>query len=244
MSATWYLLSPLSAKKMNALEEECQAAIDAHLEEHPDSEDTYGEIAAGGVVPGEAEVVAAHQRLSLPAPDDKLLKRLARCKSALSIDRPGALETDPLQVSILRFLLERIGKGLVLFNDYPLETADDAIVRLQELSGAPGFEGEEDEELDDDVVVPPPGPITGTTGMDRASRILGVFKAVDKNTELAIDVRRAFARVSELARRYAALIYEDGVMPDALAAKALGVPSAELERAAAALDEALRDIRD
>jgi hypothetical protein len=244
MSATWFLLSPLSAKKMIALEEECQAAIDAYLEEHSDCEDAYGELAAGGVVPEEAEVVAAHQRLSLPAPDDKLLKRLARCKSALSIDRPGPLETAPLQVSILRFLLERVGKGLVLFNDYPLETADDAIVRLQELAGAPGFEGEEDEEIDEHEEAPAPSLISATTGMDRAARILGVFKAVDKNTELAIDVRRAFARVSELARKYAALIYEDGAMPDALAAKALGAPSAEVERAAAALDEALRDIRD
>jgi hypothetical protein len=244
MSAPWLLLSPLTTKKMLALQHECEAVIEEYRAAHPDCEDVCGEIAVGGDVPTAEEVSAAHKDRDLPLPDP-VLKRLARCRTSLTIVEPGDVEVDLLQLSVLRFLLERLGKGLVRLADYPLEISDEALERLRQERGARGFDGEDDEEAEGELGVEPRGPgQQAMSGLARANRILAVFKATDRNVDLAIDVRRAFGRISELSRRYAMLIYEEGGLPDAQAAQALGVSADDLEAAAASLDQALRYIRE
>jgi hypothetical protein len=239
MGTTWLLLSPFTSKKMLALKQECEAVVKEYRDAHPDLADTCGELAVGTDVPTPDEVEAAHDERDLPL-SDAVLKRLARCRTSLTIDEPGDLEVDRLQLSVLRFLLERLGKGLVKLEDYPLETSDEVLERLKEQRGAPGFDGDEDEEVEDDDEVAH----KAIVGLERATRILAVFKATDRNVDLAIDVRRAFGRISELARRYGALIYEEGPVSDSQAAKALGVSADDLVAAAVSLDEALRHIRE
>lgn len=123
MSATFRLLAPLLPREMLDLEAACEREVEAYLHEHPDCEDEWGEIVAGGPLPTREEVVAAYRLYRLDL-SDEVLERLDACQSSLSIDRPGDLDTDRLQVSVLRLFLERAGRALVMFNDYPLVPAE------------------------------------------------------------------------------------------------------------------------
>lgn len=155
MSATWFIYSPLAPQQMRSLEEECDSAIEEYLEEHPDCDDQFGEILAGGALPAPEEVRRAYGHYRLPlAP--AILDRLGRCRSVMTIDRPGDLDVDALQVSALRFLLERAGEALVMRNDYPLEPAEELLAEIARKQGAPGFL-EDDADDDDEAPGGQPG---------------------------------------------------------------------------------------
>jgi len=233
MSATYTLLSPLSPKEMLALEESVQRAVDEYLEEHPDCDDEWGEMSAGGDIPKAEQVVAAYRQYHLELPDG-VLERLKKCRSAFSIDRPGDIEAaGGLQVSILRFLLERAGEGMALLNDYPFESSEHLLARLKKKRGAKGFGGE----------APPRkkkiARRDAKEGEVRALRVLGTLQRAMSDVRVAIDVKDTLRAVSESARNYGALLLEEGAVSDAKAAKELGVSRAEVAAAADELDRAL-----
>jgi hypothetical protein len=233
MSATYTLLSPLSPKEMLELVERCQKAVDDYLEDHPECDDEWGEIAPGGSIPAPARVRESYRSLRLPL-DPEVLARLARCRSVISIDRPGDIETTGgLQVSILRFLLASAGEGMLLLNDYPFESSEHLLARLRSKRGAKGFgEGEPPKRR-------PVRQRDAKAGEVRAIRVLSILERAMSDVRVAIDVKATLGRVSEGARNYGALLLEEGVLTDAKAAKALGMKGAELTEAADELDRAL-----
>ena len=166
---------------------------------------------------------------------EDVLERLARCQSVLGIDHPGDIDVDGgLQVSILRYLLERAGESLVLLNDYPFEKGEALLQRLAKQRGAKGF-----------GAAPPPKrrPVAhrdAKQGEVRALRVLNMLERAVNDVRVAIDVKAALHAVSETARTYGALLLEEGAVTDAKAAKTLGVSQADLTAAADELDRALR----
>jgi hypothetical protein len=225
------ILTPLKERELFALEDECLRLVEQYVAEHPDCDDSWGDPSAGGTVPSEQDVRAAYRqhRLALP---DAILERLSGCRSVLSIHQPGDLHSDKLQVSILRYFLERIGKGLVIFNDYPLELSDSVLSSLRKKRGAPGF---------NDLVAGPPKTRSvrrrkERPGEVRAARILQRLEASMQDADLAIDLKRAWASLPELAVRYAHLLLAEGVQDDAHAAKTLHVDAEDLDGAARKLE--------
>ena len=59
MERSWFVLSPRPFRELQAIEAACDRAVDAFLEENPDCEDTFGEVAAIREVPDEAAVKKA-----------------------------------------------------------------------------------------------------------------------------------------------------------------------------------------
>lgn len=142
MSGTITLLSPLTQDEMIDLELACGKALDDWFVEHPDEDDDTGEMGAMGSIPSLEEVSKAYGDASLELPKD-VEKRLAACRSAFTIDNPGDFETTGgLQVSVLRFLLQRVGKSLVLVDDYPFETSEGMLKQLESVPAVEDF-GEE-----------------------------------------------------------------------------------------------------
>lgn len=164
MSIDFTVFSALTPAELQKVEQACRERIDAWYDEHDDGgDDPPVELALGGVVPSPDE---AAQMVWLPddrgpAPADSeqtqaILDRLGTIRSAITIDRPGDFATDPLQVSVVRFLLERSGPGLVRLVD-SLELTESVLGNLRSKQGVPGFEDaggagdEPDLELDDDL---------------------------------------------------------------------------------------------
>jgi len=198
-------------------------------------------VRAASRVPDRAEVLAEYRRYQLELPE-RVLHRLHACRSSLVIEDPGDLAESPLQVSLLRFLLERVGHGLIMFGDYPLEPTEQVLEELRTRHGAPGFDerpgaarGHRESRAQRETPHAPPTEV-------RAVRILELLKSAESSVELAIDVRDILSRASPLARRYAALIYEEGAIDDLKASRLLGVSADELEPEARALDARLREL--
>lgn len=232
MSATFFLYSPLSPQEARELAERCMRAIEDYLAEHPDTDEEWAEVEAGGALPRPEDVIAAYQKYRLPL-EGEVLTRLEACRSALTLDRPR-FPYSPLQVSILRFLLERLGDGLCLLNDYPLRPAEGFAAELRREKAARGFGGD----------APPPRarPVkkrAARPGEVRALRIHRVLRLAASDPELAIDVRDALRGLPTASHRYAALLLEEGAMADREACKSLGWSDRQLPEAADPLDAAL-----
>jgi hypothetical protein len=233
MSASYLLLSPLSPKEMLELEQRVQRALEEYLEEHPECEDERGEMSAGGQIPRPEEVVEAYRRYRLEL-HPGVLERLSRCRSAFSIDRPGDIETaGGLQVSILRFLLEQAGEGMVLLNDYPFESCEHLLARLRKKPGARGFGGRAEAKK---------RKIAQREAKPGEVRALGILRTLERamsDVRVGIDVKSTLHSVSEGARRYGALLLEEGAVTDAKAAKILGLPRGAVAALADELARAL-----
>jgi hypothetical protein len=155
MSTTWYIYTPLPGVEALRLADSCNEQVENCLDEFPDRDhDQCGHAGPGGEIPSADEVISAHRTYREPLPSS-ILDRLANCRSSIAIDGPGNLELDGLQVAALRYLLERVGRGLIMFNDYPLLNTDLILLELQRkqcdllatvgyssLAEAPPFAGE------------------------------------------------------------------------------------------------------
>ncbi|MBK9263202.1 MAG: hypothetical protein IPM54_25780 [Polyangiaceae bacterium] len=247
MSATWYIYSPLPPTAMTKLETAFEQYFEAYADVNGDAledDDGVPEVVAGGSMPPAKELEALYAHLGIPLPKD-ILKRYKACKSVMTLDRASDLETDSSRafVSILRYLLARTGEGaLVMQNDVPLVTAEELITKLRKKKGLPGFDEESNAGAGEKRKAPAargekPGEV-------RAVRVSQALDALMNDPELALDLRQALHKTPKLGQQYAALILQDGVMPDAAAAKKLGVRVEALAEAADELDEMLGELRD
>jgi len=252
VSAIWYLYSTLSPKQMTDLEAAYERRLEEYAEEYEDvfdDVDNTPEVLAGEAIPPLAELQAAYtlQRVSVPP---AVLAKYKKCKSVMSIDCPGDVETNPsrLLISTLRFLFTRAGEGALVFpNGVPLQTTEEMLAKLQKKKGLTDF---------DDTPAPAkaktatkkaprvPAKKGEKTPETRAVRISQALEVLMDDPALALDLRSELAQTPKLVQRYAALIVEEGPVSDAKAAKALAVSVETLGDAADDLDVILSDLRE
>jgi hypothetical protein len=235
MSVTYLLLSPLTEQEMLDLEYACGDALDAWFDENPEAENDYGEMETTESVVSLDEVKQGYKKKKLEL-DGATVERLASCESGFTIEDPGEISGEGgLQVSILRFLLERAGAGLISLGEYPLEKTEDVLERLRGVPGVEGFAEESAEPKRRRLAQP-----SKEDGQARAERVLRILESAMKNVNQAIDVKNALHRASESARHYGALLLEEGAMKDVQAAEKLGMDLVALVEAADELDRGLK----
>jgi hypothetical protein len=165
MSADYIIYSPLSPSNLAKLVATCQEQVDEWYLDHDSREDQWGEFFIGGDVPSPgdaAAMVVDEDGIVAPVDSDKteqVLERLGDIKSAITIERPGNIDTDKMQVSILRYLLEGAGLGLVKLVDV-IELSEVVLEEVKMRDGAEGFGDEAARErhaaADDDDATPEP----------------------------------------------------------------------------------------
>ncbi|GAC1539934.1 MAG: hypothetical protein NVS3B10_04640 [Polyangiales bacterium] len=263
MSWTWLVYAPLPQAELLAIADAFHEAVAAFLEQHPDCDDEFGEVDAGGPVPKVADVesfLAAHPGSA--APSAPTLARLATCRSALAIDPvPRDATRSPLQVSALQFLLEAIGPCVFDWGERRLALSESVLAELagqtnrgrllavdEDADEDADAEDDEDDDLEEDeedagVEEDDDAPSSARALQDpstaRGARCIELLRGAIEDVERSVDAQRALRRQSETARGYAALLLEEGPLTDPAAARALGVTDAELTTAAAALLTAL-----
>lgn len=209
-----------------------------------DEDEPVPDVIAGGLMPPAKELQALYAHLQLDLPKE-ILKRYRACRSVVTLDKPGDLETEGSRVlvSTLRYLLARVGEGaLILQNDPPLVTAETLLAKVRKMKGLPGFDEEVTASLAEKRK--PPAARAEKPGEVRAVRVSQSLDALMNDPELALDLREALQDIPKIGQQYAALILQHGVMADAAAAKKLGVREEALTEAADELDEMLTDLRE
>jgi hypothetical protein len=245
VSATWYIYSPLPPTAMTKLETAYEQYFEAYADVNGDAlddDDGVPDVVAGGMMPPakELEALYTHLRLTLPK---EILKRYKACKSVLTLDKPGDPDDSPALVSIVRYLLARTGEGaLVMQNDMPLVPAEELVAKLSKKKGLPGFD--EETKGDQGAKRKAPAAREEKPGEVRAVRVSQALDVLMNDPELALDLRQTLHKVPKLGQQYAALLLEHGVMPDAAAAKKLGVRTEALTEVADMLDEILAELRE
>lgn len=240
MTQTWTLLSPLGTGELRAIAEDAQAALYAFGEDG----DGCGDLITDADPPSPKSIVASYAKFGTPL-DESVLKRLNECKSCVVIEDPADLDRDPIQVAVIRYIVDRMGKGFVLFDDFPVVETELVLIELKKKKMVKGF-------------APPAAKkaakksAAGKTksaerraerpGEVRAVKILRTLEAVGDNPDLAIDVRDLFRTLPVLAQRYAAFLIEEGAVDDETAAAGLKVPLADLTPAIETLDASLRSL--
>ena len=138
--ARWHLYTPLSASELEKVEAEYQQALARASEARPGSTASVGALAPAPGVPRAAEVTVAFRAADKPAPP-LVLARLKGCKRGLTVSEPAELETDRAQVSAIRFLLQRLGQGVVDWGDGQLQPTEEALKALESHLDAGNWDG-------------------------------------------------------------------------------------------------------
>lgn len=207
-------------------------------------DDHIQDVVAGGTMPPAKELEALYKMLGIGLPKE-VLKRYRACKSVMTLDKAGDLETGGQRafVSTLRYLLSRVGEGaLVMQNDPPLVFAEELLQKVSKKKGLPGFD--EEAQADKSEKRKAPAARAEKPGEVRAVRVSQALDVLMNDPELALDLREALQSIPKLAQQYAALILQHGVMADAAAAQKLGAKEDALTEAADELDEMLAELRE
>jgi hypothetical protein len=220
MSWSWYVYTARAPSEVIEVGGELDAALASFFDDHDVDED-YAEPAAGGFPPPTPDDVVAHRAQFREVVSPTLLERLGTCRATFSFDCVRSEpDESPLQVSILKFCLERLAPCVIDWGDLSLELGETALGRLSRmrsrgrLGPAPARKARPIKRR-----VEKPGEV-------RAVRILEKLdhaaEQVEEHPEAALDLRSAVATLSENAQAYLALLLEEGALPDAAAQKRLG----------------------
>lgn len=240
MSWTWFVYTQLPAKGLLEIEEELERALTEWVEERGDEAseellETCGQVGPGGPVPPVDDVVATNARFGRRV-DPEVLERLATCRSSLAIDRiRGSGLEHPLQVSVLKFILDRTGDSLVDWGDHQIALAERALEDLGKYR-ARRF-GETPTALRKATRTRKERP-----GELRSVRIWNAIQHCADDPDSSIDLSRARSAMTKIQSAYLELLAANGAMDDRQAASALGVSPSELDGELDALERVIRDL--
>jgi hypothetical protein len=236
MAFTWFIYSPKTQKEMLEIQDELQRELEIWVEEQGDEgaeelSDTCGEVGPGGRIPSREEVIRSNGSFGR-AIDPKALARLEKCRASIEIDRVrGGATEHPLQVAVLRFLLERTGESIIDWGEHTLETSEKAAARLAKARSR---------KLGSPTPVAKPVRVRKEKkGEVRSVRIVDALERCASDADLRIDLRRLADATTPLQRKYLELLRNSGAMDDAKAATLLKTDIAKVEAELDALEEKL-----
>lgn len=240
MAFSWYVYTPLEPKEALALEDRLRERLDALFRARPTlvpKGPAWGDVTVEEAVPSADDVAELSEAYGREV-SDEVLDRLDGCRSALSVERNGVRELDPLQVSILRYLLEQVPNCLVDWGDMQIVLAEDILVDVDEYASAGNLNnlsGVYDPAPTESA--PEAAPVE-TEGLVRATETETALETITADPFL----RRRFERrleddYPEFVEKYVASLEARGPVGDEAAATELGVGRE-------ALDPMLAKLRD
>ena len=243
----WHLLSPKAPHELAAIADGCERAVEVFRPKAPG--EACGKARLGGGPPPLAQVAAAYRAQGLH-PDDRTMARLQACDASITLEDPADPATSRLQASALRFLLDQIPGGLVLLDDFPFLSPEEAERKL--LKGTrslPGFaqvaattlafdDEDEDLDLDDESGA------GGDEDDERISAFLDRVEQAQEDPEVAIELRAAVAHLGRLGQRIAEALVRGQARPPASLVTLLGASPRDVDEALEEIALALEDEED
>lgn len=238
MGWTYYIYTPLTIEEIQKLEAQYSESFSEFLSQHPElaeSEESTGMVFVGGAVPSVDEVVTANSEFEMEVAPT-ILDRLKKCRTVIEIEDPVSPESSRLQVTTLRFLLERAKESVMDWGDYQLQLGEKALAKIKRLESF-GIMGEARPKTQ----AKPEGS-KELPGEFRAKRIVHLYQLAEENHELAIDLQKLIQRQAEVIQRYMAHLFANGPVGDAEAAKGMGIDLKMLLLHIDKLEKALQEL--
>jgi hypothetical protein len=239
VSWSWYLYTTRPPADVVAVDASYQAALEEYLDEHEVNDD-FAEAGAGGKAPPTAEEVAELAARFRKQTARDVLERLAACRATVSFDYVrDDPEWSPMQVSSLRFWLERLAPCVMDWGggELSFELGEHVLARLKKMRSCGALGGA--------------APVKRRTvrrraekpGEVRAIRILECFDQARADPGSALDLQRALGSLSEHAQRYVELLVQEGARPDTATARALGLSVMDFRSAVEEVERAIASLR-
>lgn len=232
MSFSWFVYSPLSEKEAQVVEEKLRTAIDALIEARPSlvrPGGDWGEITVGDAVPSADDVAEIAEAYDRDVSED-MLDRLDACKSALEIERNGVDELDPLQVSILQWLIENLPPCLIDWGDFQIVSSEVVKDDLSDFPSAgplgdPGAEAPVARRSSKEEVVDEEAP-----DLERSEETVSAMALVSGDPSLQRRFAKLLEKYPEYVKNYVKLVELRGALTDEKAADQLSVPVGKLAK--------------
>lgn len=231
MSFSWFVYTSLTPKAALAVEDRLRAAIDELVERDPTllhRGQAWGDVTVGEAVPSADDVAELSEAYDREVPEE-VLDRLDACKSALEIERNGVSDLDPLQVSILRWIIHEVPICLVDWGDFQIVRSEEVLADLATFVSAGALGG-----IGGDgpvAVTIAPEPVEEAPPDDSIDRATATSQAIEAITEDPF-LKRRFARALEkypqFVKSYVKLLAAQGPIGDAGAARELKVAIGDL----------------
>ena len=230
MSFSWFVYTPLSPKEALVVEERLRAAIDALLESKPALVRPgvdWGEITVGDAVPSADDVAEIAEAYDRDVSED-MLDRLDACQSALEVERNGVDELDPLQVSILEWLLDNLPPCLVDWGDFQIVPSEVVRGDLADFPSAGSLGGSGADAQPRTAV----GPVEKARAPDleRSEATLSAMTLLSGDADLQRRFLKLLEKYPEYVKNYVKLVEARGALTDEKAADHLSVPVDKLAK--------------
>ena len=229
MSFSWFVYTPLSPKEALVIEDRLRTAVDVLLESRPSlvrPGADWGEITVGDAVPSADDVAEIAEAYDRDVSED-MLDRLDACKSALEIERNGVDELDPLQVSILQWLIENLPPCLIDWGDFQIVSSEVVKGDLADFPSAGPLEGGGGGE----GTAPPAAPDEAAPpDLARSEATVSAMTLVSGDPELQRRFLKLLDKYPEYVKNYVKLVEARGPLTDERAADQLSVPVDKLAK--------------
>jgi hypothetical protein len=230
LAFSWIVYTTLAPRDALVVEEKLREGIDALLKARPGlarKGGEWGDVTVEEAVPSAddvAELADAYDR----EVSEEVLDRLDVCKSAFSVERAGVRDIDPLQVSILRFLLDQCGPCLVDWGDMQIVLSEDVEAELSSYASAGDLRHPPAPEAAP-AAKPEAAAPASEAGLERSTATENAMEAIASDPFLDKRFKRALAAFPDFVRAYVDRVGSKGALGDAAAAKELGVTLEKLE---------------
>ena len=182
MSERYLLLSPLSFPEFEHLVQKARDALEEWFSRHPEY-DVQWEYSLGEKIPAVEELreTLLQNRPEIEPQEVALVEQCHRKnQSIMTLESEVEVLHDPLQVSLLRYMLDRIGDGLVVTNGV-VRTINEAREHLHDVKFVEDFALEEI--LEDDSPSDLPDVELGNSGIGRLLSMLSGEDEFEKEEE-------------------------------------------------------------
>lgn len=234
MAFSWFVYASIAPKAALALEDRLRAAIDELVERDPTllhRGQSWGDVTVGEAVPSADDVAELSEAYDREVPEE-VLDRLDACRSALEIERNGVSDLDPLQVSILRWIVHEIPECLIDWGDFQIVRSEEVIADLTSFASAGALGGIGGDEPAAAPVATAEGGDVGEAepddSLDRATATSQAIEAIADDPFLKRRFQRQLDKYPLFVKNYVKLLDAQGPIADAGAAKELKVAIGDL----------------
>lgn len=193
----WFIYTPLAEAELRDLVDAYHRTLAAFEDDHPGLLTDMGEVVIGGRLPSRQEAFAASRDT-----EPGILEALARCRSVLRIERPGAFME--FQAAAAYYLLERLPGAVFDWGENALQLGTELQAEIADMESGRRLS----EYADELSATADAAPVPSESDVDR---ILAVLETAANDVEARESVQEVVEHLTSVEARIVEAIASQGL---------------------------------